>query len=110
MERLGLAAGSVQGDHQLARPPLAERLLSDHGLELGDKLARITASEPRIDQILGRRASELVEPLAFGRPEARVPIALVGGAAPEIESLLEQSIGLSGVPCREETVCITGQL
>jgi hypothetical protein len=32
LQRLGLAAGSVQGDHQLAPPPLAQRLLPDHGL------------------------------------------------------------------------------
>jgi hypothetical protein len=72
LQRLGLAAGSVQGHHQLAPPPLAERLLPDHGLKLGDQLTRTTGSEPRIDQILGRRAPELLEPLAFGRPEARV--------------------------------------
>ena len=110
LERLGLAAGSVQGDHQLAPPPLAERLLSDHGLELGDQLTRITGSEPRIDQILGRCASKLVEPLAFRRPEARVPVALEGGAAPETERLLEQAIGLRGLSCREETVCVAGEL
>ena len=41
LECLRLTPGSVQGDHQLAPAPLAERLLSNHGLELGDELARI---------------------------------------------------------------------
>src|SRR5262249_19873137 len=106
----GLAAWSVQGDHQLAPPPLAERLLPDHGLKLGDQLTRTTGREPRIDQILGRRAPELLEPFAFGRPEARVPVALVGGAAPETERLLQQATGIPGVPGSKPPVPIVGQL
>jgi hypothetical protein len=110
LQRLGLAPGSVQGDHKLAPPPLAERLLPDHGLELGDQLTCISGSEPRIDQILARRASQLLEPVAFGRAEARVPVALVCGAAPEIERLPEQRFGFPRVPLIEEAVSIAGEL
>src|SRR5262249_8176101 len=87
-----------------------ERLPPDHGLKLGDQLTRITVGEPRIDQILGRRAPELLEPLAFGRPKARVPVPLVGGTPPQTERLLEQATGLPGVPGSKEPVPIAGQL
>jgi hypothetical protein len=100
LKRLGLAPGSVQGHHQLAPPPLAERLLPDHGLKIGDQLARTTGSEPRIDQILGRRAPELTEPVAFGRPEARVPVPLIGGAAPETERSSSKRSASPGCPRR----------
>ena len=57
LERLGLAPGSVQGNHELTPPPFAQRLFPDHGLELGDQLIRIPGGEPGVHAILGFGAS-----------------------------------------------------
>ena len=110
LECLGLTPGSVQRDHQLTPPPLAQRLLSDHRLELGDELARIRTGEPRVDEVLGGRSSKLVEPIAFGRAEACVPVALVGGASPQTERLFEHRIGLCRVPGIEESMSFDREL
>src|SRR5712691_2112319 len=110
VESLRLTPGSVQRDHQLAPTPLPEWLFSNHGLELRDELAWILAGEPRVDEILGRGASEFVEPLAIGRAEARVPVALVGGASPQTERLLEHRIGICRTAGIEESVALAGEL
>ncbi len=110
LECLGLTPGSVQRDHQLTPPPLAQRLLSDHRLELGDELARIRTGEPRVDEVFGGRSSKLVEPIAFGRAEARVPVALVGGASPQTERLFEHWIGLCRAPGIEESMSFDREL
>jgi hypothetical protein len=104
LERLGLPPGSVERDHQLTPPPLAQRLLSDHRLELGDELARIRTGELRVDEILGGRSPKLLESISFGRAEARVPIALVGGASPQAEGFFEHVVGLCGAPGIEESM------
>jgi hypothetical protein len=57
LERLGLAPGSVQGKHQLTPAPLAQRLLSNHGLEVGNQLTCLTVGESGIHEILGCGAS-----------------------------------------------------
>src|SRR5436190_10206443 len=90
----GLTPGSVEGDHQLAPSPLPHRLFANHRLELRDEPAWIFACESRVDEIFGGHPSKLVEPVAFRRPEPRIPVALVGGASPPSERLLEPSIGL----------------
>ncbi len=110
LECLGLTPGSVQGHHQLAPTPLPERFFSNHGLELGDEPAWILACEPRADEVFGSCSSEFVEPLSFGCAEARVPVALVGGASPETESLFEHWIGPCRAPGIEESVALTGEL
>ena len=87
LERLGLTTGAVEREHELAPAPLAERLLSNHGLKVGDQLIRVPASELGFDQVFARSPSDLVEPLAFGSSEARIPIALIGSTSPEPERL-----------------------
>src|SRR5215203_4250987 len=54
LERLRLAAGGVEGAHQLRAQPLAKRVLGHEGAQLGHDLALAAAREIRLDAILER--------------------------------------------------------
>ena len=69
LERLGLPAGAVQREHQLAAEALAQRVLGDEGLELGDERRMPAERELRLDPLLERREPQLLEPL--DRPPRR---------------------------------------
>jgi hypothetical protein len=55
VERVDLAAGAVQGQHQLGAEPLTQRVASRERTELGDKLRAAAAAEVCVDAILERR-------------------------------------------------------
>ena len=67
LECVRLAAPAVERDHQLAAESLAQRMLRDERLELGDQL-RVTAElEVRLDPLLeGGRGPQLLEPRDVG--------------------------------------------
>jgi hypothetical protein len=50
-ERLGLALGVVEREHELAPQPLAERLLGDETLQLGDERSVAAERQLRIDSL-----------------------------------------------------------
>jgi hypothetical protein len=52
VERLGLAAGAVQREHQLPTQALAQRVLGDQRLELRGDLAVTAQSQPRLHVVL----------------------------------------------------------
>ena len=54
LKRLGLAAATVQAEHQLAAEPLAERVLLDESLQLADELAVAAEREVGLDALLQR--------------------------------------------------------
>jgi hypothetical protein len=56
-----LATRSVEGDHELAPAPLAERLLRDRALELGDELGGPAAVQLGVEAVLDRAEAQSVE-------------------------------------------------
>ena len=63
LERLGLAARAVEREHLLAAQPLAQRVLGDERLELGDERRVPPERELGVDPLLERREPQLLEPL-----------------------------------------------
>ena len=61
LQRLGLPAAAVQGEHQLPAQPLAQRMTGDEGLELGDDLAVASEREVGLDPFLDGGQAELLE-------------------------------------------------
>src|SRR5262249_10965074 len=90
LERLGLPAGAVERQHQLAAQPLAQRAVPNEGLELADELGAGPPLEVGVDPLLESVESQLVQP-----PDLALGERLGGGvgerrAAPERERLAQQ--------------------
>ena len=66
-QRVGLAAAAVQGDHQAAGEPLAQRVLVGRALQLADGLAVTAEGEEGVEAGLQRLQAQLV-PAHRGRP------------------------------------------
>ncbi len=54
MQRLGLAVGAVEGEHELAPEPLAQRVPSDERLQLADELSVAAEREVGLDPLFER--------------------------------------------------------
>ena len=90
-----LPAGAVEGEHQLAPSPFAQRRLGHRGLELADDLRGAARREQRVGPILHQRGMALDPPrLLRCSPPA---IGQFGDTAPEGERLLEAGHRLAGV-------------
>ena len=92
-ERVGLAAGSVEGEHQLSARPLAERVRLDDRLELGDELRVAAEREVGLDPLLEHDGAQLLETGDLGLCERLVREVGERGAAPERERLAERRLG-----------------
>jgi hypothetical protein len=85
LERLGLPAGAVEREHQLAAETLPERVLGDERLELAHKLGARTLGEPSVDQVFERGGVQLVEATGFVGGERLEREVRERRAAPERE-------------------------
>ena len=90
VERLGLAARPVEGEHQLAAETLAQRMVPDERLELRQHGGVAAERELRLEALLERGEPQLLEPR-----DRRLRERLVGEvgercAAPEPERTTEQ--------------------
>src|SRR5581483_10433189 len=101
LERLGLAPGAVEHEHQLAAEALAQRLGGDETLELADDVELAAELDVGFDPQLDRRRLQLLEPRDVRLRELLVGELGEGRAAPERERLVEQ-LGRSG---RRRGVC-----
>jgi len=72
LECLGLAAAAVQGEHELAAEPLAQRLLADQALQLTDQLAAGAEGQVGLDPLLQADQAQLVQPRDLGLGEGLV--------------------------------------
>ena len=102
LERVGLAARAVQGEHPLRMQPLAQRLLAHQRLQLRDDLAVAAGGEVLLDGKLQRGEPELLEPADLGGGE-RLRIHVVQGRpAPQRERVARSR------PCdqRFEASCV----
>ena len=66
LERVGLAPGAVQGEHQLAVEPLAVRVLRDECLEVGDELVVPAEREVGLHALLERDQPQLLQARDLG--------------------------------------------
>ena len=92
-ERVRLAPAPVQSDHELPPESLAQRLLGDEALELGDELCVPTESELCLDQLLAGDEAELVQALRLGGEHSFVAYVGERGSAPEPERRPEPVAG-----------------
>ena len=102
-ERVGLAAGAVEGEHQPAAEPLAQRVAPRELLELPDQLGVAAEREVRVDAELERLDVRLLEPCYVIAGEALVLEVAERPTAPEVEGL-PQARGRLGRPAVLERV------
>ena len=95
-ERLGLAAGAVEGEHELAVRRLAQRVGGDDALELRDRVGVAAEREPGLDPLLPAREPELLEVRGLDARERLVELG-ERRAPPQAQRLLEQRRRLLGV-------------
>ena len=89
-ERLRLAAGSVEALHQLGTQALAERILADEGLELGEKLRVAAEGQLGIGPLLAPRGlAKLLETSDLRLREALVGDVVERRSSPETEGVVE---------------------
>jgi hypothetical protein len=62
LKRVCLPSGALEREHQLSAHSLAERVIDDEALELGDDLRVPAEFELSFDLLLDHRESELFEP------------------------------------------------
>ncbi len=89
LERLRLAAGAVERKELLAAQPLAERMLPDERLELGDQLRMPAERELRLETGLDRAEPLLLEPCDLGSRKRGGEEVPERRAAPERQSLAQ---------------------
>src|SRR5215207_6629727 len=92
LERLGLAAGSVQREHALRVEPLAQRMLVDQALELRQRFLVASGGEVAVDGELRRPEPQLVEPPDLGTREGLTADVGQRGAAPQREGFASGSV------------------
>ena len=80
LQGVGLAAGAVQGEHELAAEPLAQRLVGDQALELADQLGPGAEGQVGLDPLLHADQPQLLQPGDLGLGERLV--AEVGQGRP----------------------------
>jgi hypothetical protein len=89
VERLGLAVGAIERDHELAAQALAKRVPRDERLQLGDDLAVASERKLGVDSLLDRAQAEFLEPLDLTPRERVVGEVRERRAAPERKRRVE---------------------
>ena len=89
LERLGVAARAVEGEHQLATRSLAQRLLGDQGFELRNHGVDIAQRELRLGALLAHCQHELFERGQRGIRERSLGEVVERRPAPQRERLVE---------------------
>ena len=87
-----LPAASIEGEHQLAAQPLAERMRDDERFQLRDDGAVPAECELGVEPLLERAQPEFVEAGDLGLGEVVVGEVGEGLAAPELECLPDRGL------------------
>ena len=82
MQRLGLAVGAIEREHELAAEPLAQLVPGHERLELADELTVAAEGKIRLDPLFERRELKLVEACDLCLCERFVGEIGKGGTAP----------------------------
>ena len=98
-ERVGLSAGAVEREHQLAAQPFTERLLDEESLDLSDELGVAAEREVGADAVLEGGEPQLLEAPALCGGEFVVGEVDERRASPQRERLAEKAGGVGGVVC-----------
>ena len=93
LERLGLAAGAVEGQHELAAGALSQRLGRDQPLQPPDHLLVVAEREVGLDPVLARGQMKLLEPGDLGLGERLVGQVAKRRAPPELERRVQLRAG-----------------
>lgn len=88
VERLRLAVGAIEREHQLGAESLPQRVGGDQVLELRKHLAVTAERELRLDVVLDRRSTELFEPPDRIFREALVANVRQRRSAPQADGLV----------------------
>ena len=92
-ERIRLAAGAVEREHELRARALAQRLGLDERLELGDELGVTAQCEVGVDALLDDDGSQLLEARDLRLRERLVDEVGERRPAPERERLAQHDLG-----------------
>ena len=95
-QRVRLAAGAVQGAHELRPQVLTQRLLGHEGLKLARDVATATEREVRLETVLECTQPQLVEAGDLRLQERFVREVLEGLAAPQGQGVAKPRCGLGG--------------
>ncbi len=93
LERIGLPAAAVEGQHELDAQTLPQRMLRDQRLELRDEVAVAAEREVGIDSLLERQEAKLVQPADRRLGEPLIRKLRERRAAPESECVAERICG-----------------
>ena len=99
LERVRLAPGPVEGDQELTAQALAQRVLADERLELGDELRTAAEREVGVDAVLERHEPQLLQAPDLGLAERLVGEIGERAPAPERERLAQRArrrVGVAG--------------
>ena len=91
VERIGLPAGAIEREEQLAHKALTRRVIGDERLELRDELDVAASLEVAVDAVLDRGESKLLEARNLVLREAVICNVGKRCAPPESERLLNAS-------------------
>ena len=107
IERFGLTANLVEGEHELAAQPLAQRVRANERLELGNHGASAAQREIGVDPLLGCLHSELLQ--ACDLPASELLVGEVGQrrAAPQPERLGQHGLRGFGLTSNEQRPTLT---
>jgi hypothetical protein len=96
-EGFGLAAGAVQGEHQLSREPFPQRVLPGQGLELADGLPVQSQVQFQVQAVFQGGHPLLVQARRAGLHESGFDTGQ-RGPAPQAQGRPESGHGLRGLP------------
>ena len=83
-----MAAGPVQGEHELLVEPLAQRHLLDPFGQVADRLAVTAEQQLQVDPPFGRRPPQLVEPGGLTTGEVHAGDVLERLTSPQRQRIL----------------------
>ncbi len=98
VQRLRLAAGPIEGQHQLAARPFAQGLPLEECLQLGHERTVTPLGEVRVDPVLERLEPQLFQPTRLRVPRSRLVDAGERLSAPKTESRTQDRGGPAGLP------------
>ncbi len=108
-ERIGLAPGAVEREHELPARPLAQGLRLDERLELGDELGVAREREVGVDPLFEGDRPQLLEPGDLGLRERLVEEVGESRAAPQAERLAESGLRCLGAPVLKRVSTLVGE-
>jgi hypothetical protein len=108
-ERIGLAAGAVQREHQLSSQPLLQRRGGDQPLQLHDDLGSTAERKLRVDPLHIRRQTQLLQAPDLGVQLVDPRKAGERRAAPQVEGLAQPRRGGRRVGMREQRAALLDQ-